>query len=378
MRTTPLVALDVGTTKVACAVGLPREHALGYELLGHSLVPYASAGDGWLADPLETGRAIEQAVEATGVSGDFHEALVTFSHPQLHSERVNATVDLADEPVAIRARDLERLAARAGDHALAIDREPLVVERVACAGNGFHDVPDPTGLSATRLHGQFIIITMPSAARRALIQAVEFAGLDVMGLRYSLEVFAHLVQADAPAAARLLLVDLGGLQTDVGLSVGGRLVAAQTLAWGGLTFAHELARALRLNLDHATALTLEGLASRKREVREALAPRLEALEQAIRRVLENQPAPDAVRACGRGVLIDGFVEWIERTSSVKTTVQRSARTQAMTDLARQIGTTMAIALLEHGAAPADRLDGANHRLAGRASGRPRAPLPADF
>jgi cell division ATPase FtsA len=207
---------------------------------------------------------------------------------------------------------------------------------------------------------------------------VEFAGLDVMGLRYSLEVFARLAQALAPAAARLLLVDVGGLQTDVGLSVGGRLVAAQTLAWGGLTFAHELARASRLNIDQATALTLEGLASRKREVREALEPRLDALEQVIRRVLENQPAPDAVRVCGRGVLIDGLVEWIERAGGAKATVQRSARTQAMTDLARQVGTTMAIALLEHGAAPADRLDGANHRLVDRLIGRTKILLAEYF
>ena len=76
----PLIALDVGSTKVACALGLPREGG-GFELLGSSLIAYPGCPDAWLDDPLLVGRSIEQALEATGVHGDFHRAFVTFSHP---------------------------------------------------------------------------------------------------------------------------------------------------------------------------------------------------------------------------------------------------------------------------------------------------------
>ena len=44
----PLVALDIGSTKVTCAVGLPHEHAPGFELLGSSLLSYPSLSDTWL------------------------------------------------------------------------------------------------------------------------------------------------------------------------------------------------------------------------------------------------------------------------------------------------------------------------------------------
>ena len=52
----PLVALDIGSTKVACAIGLPHEQQPGFELLGSGIVAYPALTDAWLSDPLMVGR----------------------------------------------------------------------------------------------------------------------------------------------------------------------------------------------------------------------------------------------------------------------------------------------------------------------------------
>ena len=342
----PLVALDIGSTKVACAIGLPHEDTPGFDLLGSSVIPYPSLSNAWLSDPLLVGRTIEQALESTAITGDFHRALVTISHPALVSEQVQTSIDLADEPIVVRTQDLDRLKARALDHVLGVDREPLFVERLGCSGNGFQYVREPVGLSATRLTGTFHIVTMPLAARRALVQAVESAGLEVGRLMFSLQVVAATAAKEEAHRRHALLMDIGGLNTDVGLLVEGRLQNTQTIPWGGLTLARDLATSSKLTFEQAITLSLEGLASRKPEVRQFLEHALRDLRQVIERLLEDEPLPEIALVTGRGALIDGIVEWLEETTKIKASVVRSPRTQIVGDLSRQIALSTVLSLLE--------------------------------
>jgi cell division protein FtsA len=342
----PIVALDLGSTKVACAVGLPHEQTPGFELLGSSVVPYPLLSESWLSDPLMVGRTIEQALEATAVTGEFHRALVVMSHPLLANEQLRATIHIADEPIAVRQQDLDRLTARALDQALSVDREPLVVERLQCSGNGFEAVRDPLGRPATRLSGFFHIVTMPMAARRAIGQAVESAGLEVMQLSFSLSAIAAALAGECSQQQRFLLVDVGGLNTDVGLFVDGQLWSAKTVPWGGLSFALEIARTLSTTIEQAMTMSLQGLTSRKPEVRQLLERELVPLKKAMEQTLKGEPLPDLVLVTGRGALIDGLVEWLEQTTTVKAALARTPCAQGIGDMARQIALTPVAGLLE--------------------------------
>lgn len=343
----PLVALDIGSTKVACAIGLPHEREPGFELLGSSLVPYPTLPEAWLADLLMVSRTIEQALEAAAVRTDVDRALVAVSHPSLTSERVRVAVPLGDEPVTVRSHDLERLHANALDQALGIDREPLLVERLDCAGNGFEGVRDPRGLSATRLVGTVHVITIPMAARRALIQAVESAGFEVSRITYTLPSVLASLEDATTRRRRTLLIDVGGLMADLGLFVEGILHAARIVPWGGLRLAAAIAKELKVTMDQALTWSLEGTACRKPAVRELVEQHWSrALQPAIESILQDVPRPDAALVTGRGALIDGFAEWAERATGIRTSVGRSARLAGAGDLARQVGVSPAIGLLE--------------------------------
>jgi len=342
----PLVALDLGSTKVACAIGLPHEQAPGFTLMGSSLIPYAALSGLWSADPLMVSRTIEQALEATAVSAHVQRALVAFNHPTLTSEIVQAILPLADEPVSIRAQDVDRLRRRALDQGVGLDREPLVVECLGCSGNGFEGIRDPQGLPATRLRGAFHIVTMPVALRRAVVQAVEGAGLEIAQLSSTLPAVFSSMAEEAHGRARVLLIDVGGCSTDVGLFVDGAWCAAAILPWGGLTLATELATTLRVTMDQATAWSLEGTSCRRAPVREVIERQWASIPAAIEGLLTNQPQPDATLLTGRGALIDGLAEWIERRTHLPVTLCRSPRTSALSDLSRQLGLSAALGLLE--------------------------------
>jgi len=342
----PIVAVDIGSTKVACAVGLPREEAPGFELVGSSLVPYPSFSEAWLDDPLMVSRAIEQALDAVPVRTDVHRALVGVTHPALTCEQVRAVVPLADEPMSVRAQDLDRLRERALDHAVGIDREPLLVERLGCSGNGFDGVHDPRGLSATRLTGAFHVVTMPLAARRAIVQVVESAGLEVARLSYTLPALLASLGDESAHQRDALVVDVGGLTTDVGLFREGRLCVSEVVPAGGVTLAATIAKHLQVTMDHAMTWSLEGAACRKPEVRSLVTRAWARLERALNAVLKAAPRPDVALVGGRGALLDGFVEWLERTTGIPATLGRSPRTHALTDLSRQVGLSAVIGLLE--------------------------------
>lgn len=376
--THPLVALELGSTKVACAIGMPHEHTSGFELLGKSLVSYPLMSEGWLGDPLLVSRAIEQALEATAVSGEFDRCLVAINPPSLQSEHVRAALTLGDEPVAIRAKDLARLQQRALDHALGIDREALLIERLACTGNGFDGVRDPRGLAATRLQGVFQIVTMPIAARRLTVQAVESAGLEIARLTYTLSAALAGIQEERHPSQRVLLIDVGGLATDVGLFIDGILAVSTVVPYGGLRVAMALAKDLRVTLDQATTWSLEGVTCHKVEVKAAMQRQWDMLQQAIAQLVSQQPRPDQVFVTGRGALIDGFAEWIEQRTGIPTSVGRSARLSQIGDLAQQVGLTPVMGLLVMVTQPLDGLAPRSTRLVNRLIDRTRTILTEYF
>jgi len=346
MSQPPLLALDIGSTKVACAVGLPHEQGPGFELVGSSLVSYPTPPEAWLSDAMMVSRTIEQAIEASGASGDAQSALVTFHHPRLTSERVRAALTLADEPIVIRSQDLMRLQRRALDQALGVDREPLLVERLGCSGNGFEGVHDPRGLSATRLVGMFHVIAMPTAARQALVHVVESAGLDLARLIYSLPSALASVWEPAWQQRRVLLIDRGGLTTSLGCFLGSILEAVRVMPRGGITLAAAMARELHVSFDQALAWTLEGSNCRRPEARALVEEEWQMLQRDIEALLQGEARPEAMLVTGRGALADGFVEWLEAINGIPTSLWRPARLHQLGDLPQQMGLGNALGLLE--------------------------------
>ncbi len=378
MNVHPIVVLDVGATKVACAIGLPNARTPGFELLGTSLVAFPTLNETQWPDPVELAGVIDQAIESTGVSAEISRAHVVFTHAQLQSERVQVSIALADEPMAVRTQDLERLQAAALHQALAVDREALLVEQLGCCGNGFEMVRDPRGLPATRLLGQFHILTMPLSVRRMLAQALEVCGLEMEDIAYSLRsAFAGVVDIGA-LRKRILVIDVGGLTTDIGLVVDGSLQAATVVGRGGTTLAHTIARNCQVTLEQALAWSLEGAACSKPEAAALIRGEWEKLEQPITRLLERQPKPDAAIVCGRAGLVDGFVEWLERTTCIPTTLGRHPRAHRFGELARQVGLSTALGRLELATASRTGSSQSNPRLLNRVLSRTKAVLAEYF
>jgi len=397
MTTKPLVVLDIGSTKVACAVGRPRPHLLpicvdgpgrgrpteqaACELLGTGMASYPTLKATWPCDQALLARTIEQALEEARLDAWPDRAIVILTHPALSHRAVTAQLDLADEPVTIRGRDLERLHAQAVSQALELDREPLLLDALGYAGNGFDAAGDPRGLVATRVQGRFQLIGIPMAVKRAVLQALDVVGLELDRVVYSLQaVVAACLPVPGLAgqagveeswwSKRLLLVDLGGCCTDLALWDNGHLVRSTSIPWGGMTIVEAIATDARMTMDHALTASLEGLSSPHPIVRKVFNEQLRLVESSLRHLLEETAHPERAIVTGRGALIGGLVEWVEQISQTKAVLGRSPLTKGLGDLGRQMALTPSLGLLQRICqTTAASSHGAPSRVGIRGSGR---------
>ena len=344
MNPKPILVIDVGSTKACCVVG--RAHAIDVELLGWGLRPYPAPSTTWPCDAAMVARSVEQALEDARVASLPDRAIIVLSHPQLHHARIAAQIDLADEPVAVRSRDLVRLKTQALSQALSIDRDALCLEALGYAGNGFEGANDPRGLIATRLSGTFQLVSMPLAVRRMVTQVLDALGLELERLIYSPQAIAACCVEEAWLSKRVLLVDIGGCGTEMAVIEQSRLIRTGSAAWGGVLVAEQVAKTCRMTLDCAITESLEGLASPKPSVKQVIERQVGVLQQQLHGFLKDDPLPHAVIVTGRGALMDGLVECLGQMIELKATLGRSRRAQRTGDLATQVGLTPAIGALE--------------------------------
>jgi len=352
----PLLAIDVGSTKVACAIARAHPVALpsfdgtpmmqGLEILGCGLAEHPVRSTSWPCDVSLLVRTIEQALENTKVTAIPDRAIIVLSHPALVHARIMAQIDLADEPVAIRSRDLRRLASQAISQGLSLDRDVLVLEPLGYAGNGFERVQNPRGFPATRLSGAFQLVSMPSAVRKVITQAMEAVGVEVDRLLYGLQAIAASCVDERLAAKRLLLLDVGGCVTDMAIVERGQLCKTSSISWGLMSVAEALAATCRMTQEQAATDVLEGLASPTPSVKQLIESQLGVLDQHLRQLLKDEPPPQAAIVTGRGALMDGLVEWVGQATGMKATLGRSRRLPRVGDLAKQVGLTPVIGALE--------------------------------
>ncbi|MBI3325044.1 MAG: hypothetical protein HYZ92_07165 [Candidatus Omnitrophica bacterium] len=371
MRIRPVLAVDLGATKIACALGAPRPPAsqtnghlpsAGWDLLGCGLAAYPLGGASWPCDPFLIADVLEPALRELKYEPLPDSAIVALSHPDLAHHRVIAHIDIADEPVTIRGREVARLKSQALSQALALDRDVLELETLGYAGNGFDEIRDPRGLPATRLSGRFQLVTVPLAVKRAILQGFERMGLEVDRLCYVPATIARTwakaatqpkpgestgrLAPNGVAAPRILLVDIGGSSTELAVADDGCLVRSASLAWGGLALADTLARSGRLTLDQAATASLQGFSSPTESIRRVVEAQTAPLGAGIREILDGLALPGQAIVTGRGALIDGMVEWIGQVAGIGAVLGRSPHVKAFGDLGRQVALSGAVALLE--------------------------------
>jgi cell division protein FtsA len=256
-REAVLVAIDVGTTKVAALIGeVSRDGRL--TIMGHGTVPATGLKKGVVVNIEQTVRSIADAVERAerlsgwkidrafvGVGGQHVEALnskgqvaVTAHHREVTREDVNRAIDVA-RAVSIPS-----------------NREVLHVERRGFIVDGQEGVKDPLGMSALRLEVETHIVTASATAVQNLSKCVAQAGVKIDELVANSLASAEAVLTETEKELGVAVADIGAGTIDLALFADGSPFHTAVLPIGGNNVTNDVAIGLKTSLPVAEELKI--------------------------------------------------------------------------------------------------------------------------
>jgi len=258
-RNSLIAALDIGTSKICCLIGVPGENE-NIRILGIGHHVSRGIKSGMIVDMDAAEESITAAVlAAERMAGEtVRDVVVGFAGGQLSSRLIDMRVTLNGGPV--RDADLRRLL-----YGSALETEPqrvlLHALPVGYSIDGSNGIHDPRGL-----HGQILAvhiheITASATAIRNVTTCVERCHLNVT------DVVANAYAAGLSTLVRdemelgVTVIDMGGGATSFAVFLEGTPVFAGSVPIGGSHITNDIARGLATPLAHAERLkTLHGSA----------------------------------------------------------------------------------------------------------------------
>jgi cell division protein FtsA len=259
-RSAMVCALDVGTSKIVCAIArltprAPQEvlrrrsHAIEILGIGHTRASGMKAGT--VVDIVEAEQAIRHAVDAAERMAKAHveSVVVSVSAGRIASELYAAAVDVRG-PCAADA-DIERVLAAGSRHSVRDGRAVLHSLPIGFSLDETRFIRDPRGMLGRRLGVDMHVVSADVVAARNLMLAVERCHLAVGAMVATPYVAGLSVLADDEADLGAAIVDIGAGTTTTAVFGGGRFVHADGFALGGNHVTMDLARGLTSSIADA-------------------------------------------------------------------------------------------------------------------------------
>lgn len=252
------IGLDIGSTKVACVVGLHEEGSSMPSVIGVGTAPTNGMRRGVVVDVEETVSSITAAVdEAERISGvAIDRATISIDGANVSSMNSKGVIAVGRADQEITVDDLRRAEEAATAVHLPPNREILQVFPRSYTVDGQANIKDPVGMNGVRLEVETHIITGATPAIKNLNRSIYQAGIDIEG-----QVLVPLAAARAVLSKRqkelgVAVVDIGGGTTGIAVYEEGDVLYSSVLPVGSAHITNDLAIGLRTNVDIAEKVKL--------------------------------------------------------------------------------------------------------------------------
>jgi len=248
-----LVGLDLGTSKVAVAVGELADGAIS--IVGMGSAPCTEGlRRGVVVNIDATVQAIEQAVKEAEVAAgcEIHSVFADVSGG--HIKGFNSHGVVAVKSQEIGQADVDRVLDAARAVALPSDRDILHILPQDFLLDGQDGIRSPVGMSGVRLEARVHLITTATPSAQNVVKCCERTGLHVADLVLEGLAAAEAVVTPEEKELGVTLVDLGAGTTDVLVFHQGALRHTAVLSIGGHHVTNDIAAGLRTPFREAELL----------------------------------------------------------------------------------------------------------------------------
>src|SRR5207342_2975359 len=248
-----IVALDIGTSKVACLVSELRPDGT-LEMLGMGGHESRGLKKGVVVNIEATVAAIQRALEEAELMADCKITSAFVGIAGSHIRSFNSTGMVAIKEREVTALDVERALDTARAVNIPTDQQILHVLRQEFIIDGQEDVREPIGMSGVRLEVKVHIVTGAVSAAQNIIKCVRRCGLEVHDLILQPLASARAVLSDDEKDLGVCLMDIGGGTTDIAVFVGGAIRHTAVIPIAGDQVTNDIAMTLRTPTKEAEEL----------------------------------------------------------------------------------------------------------------------------
>lgn len=253
-----IAALDVGTSKVCCAIArVEDEGRLRVMGVGHQVSQGVKAGAVIDMEAAETciGAAMHEAEQMAGET--MRSVFVAMSGGYPHSQLMSAEV--AIHGAEITDADIRRARAQVAALQAPADSAVLHAIPVSYTVDGIRGVVEPKGMFGDRLGMQVHVVSAHAGAVRNLQTCVNRCHLDIEGVVAGAYASGLAALVDDEKKLGVTCIDMGGGATSISVFIEDQMVWADSIPVGGGHVTADLAHGLGTSLAYAERLkTLHG------------------------------------------------------------------------------------------------------------------------
>jgi cell division protein FtsA len=251
-----IVALDIGTSKVAALVGeIGPEGEI--EIIGIGTAPSRGLKRGVVVNIESTVQSIQRAVEEAELMANcqIESVYVGIAGSHIRSHNSHGIVAVRDSEVF--PQDVERVLDAA--QAMAIPAYQRILHTLPQEYIIDHQegVKDPLGMSGVRLEAKVHMVTCSVNAAQNVEKCVERCGLRVNDMILEQLASSYAVLSDDERDLGVCLVDIGGGTTDIAIFTSGAIRHTAVIPIAGDQVTNDIAMALRTPTQYAEDIKIK-------------------------------------------------------------------------------------------------------------------------
>lgn len=255
-----IVGLDIGTTKIACFVGMRGESGK-VKILGFGKTDSKGVEHGVVRNIDETAESIRRAVSdaADQANVDIEEVWVGIAGQHIKSRPSQGSVLIPQEHRLIKQEDVDRLIAEQyntalepGEEIIHIFPQQFIVDREELSRE-----VSPVGVAGKVLQANFHMVTANKQNLEYIKYAVTDAGLKIKGVVLEPVASAKAVLDDSDRDAGVAMVDIGGGTTDIAIFHDGIIRHTSVLPLAGNAITNDIREGCNIMKRQAESLKVK-------------------------------------------------------------------------------------------------------------------------
>ncbi|MBU0701307.1 cell division protein FtsA [bacterium] len=239
-----VVGLDIGTTKICTIIGEIDEDRM--EIIGVGTAPSHGLKKGVVVNIDSTIKSVENAVSEAELMAGVEISSVYAGIAGSHIKGINSHGVIAiSRGREVTSADVERVIDAAKAVSIPLDREIIHVLPQQFIIDGQDGIKEPIGMSGTRLEVELHIVTGAVTSAQNIVKCVNRSGFEVDDLVLEPLASSYAVLTEDEKDLGVVLVDIGGGTTDIGIFIDGSIWHTSVLSIGGDNVTKDISVGLR-------------------------------------------------------------------------------------------------------------------------------------